>query len=100
MYAWQAEREKGVGHLEDMVIKEAGGIVHDVIGRPVSFVDPEEAVPTPLNKPLHRCHFILPSPFIYKETWSSEQVGEDDDDLGHMSFAPRRNVVTSSCVLM
>lgn len=80
-----------------MVIKEAGGIVHDVIGRPVSFVDPEEAAPTPLNKsPCCRSFTVA----IYEETGSSEQVGEEDDDFGHMSFASRRNVVTSSCVLM
>ena len=72
----QAERRKGIGHLEDMAIKDAGGIIHDVIGRPVSEVDPDEA------------------------------VGESDEELGdgHMSFAPHssrgRNMVSTSCTLM
>lgn len=57
-----------------MAIKDAGGIIHDVLGRPVSEADPDEA------------------------------AGADDDELdGHMSFAPhssRRNLVSSSCTLM
>ena len=68
----QAERRKGVGHLEDLAIKDAGGTVHDVLGRPVSEVDPDEA------------------------------AGEDDDDYGrgNMSFEPQSSRVSSSCALM
>jgi hypothetical protein len=69
----QAERQKGVGHLQDLAIKDAGGIIHDVFGRPVSEVDPDDA------------------------------AGEDDDDdfgAGNMSFAPQSSRVSSSCALM
>lgn len=66
---------KGLGHLEDMAIKGAGGTVHDMLGRALSEVDSDEA------------------------------AEEDDEPGGeHMSFAPRssrgRNIVSSSCVLM
>jgi hypothetical protein len=56
-----------------LVIKDAGGIIHDFLGRPVSEVDPDEA------------------------------AGEEDDDDfggGHKPFAPQSSRVSSSCALM
>ena len=73
MRAPQAERQKGVGHLEDLAIKDAGGIIHDLLGRPVSEVDPDEA---------------------------AGEEEEDDVGGGHTPFAPQSSRVSSSCTLM